>query len=321
MNEKVKQMLLNRRQAAVTVSGLLFTTATPFSALSQISPAIAGRSRELQQLLQESDRNGLATTPRAAGSASLVDLAELVNEALAQSGASEDAATLASRAGLLLAELTRDEKDGLATEQPAQAAPRALSPAIEQEYRDLFASALIRDAARPELSRVARFVTSNRAKQRYKEVEEDTNVPWFVIAAIHYREANLNFMGHLHNGDPLLLRTIHVPERRPPAPWPAPDLPVAELWRVSARDALRRFVTPGEWTMPKISFLLEGYNGFGCRDNGIHSPYLWNYTQHYTGGGFPRDHFFSATYVSKQAGLIAVLLAMRELDPEVSFRA
>ena len=53
MNEKVKQMLLNRRQAAVTVSGLLFTTATPFSALSQISPAIAGRSRELQQLLQE----------------------------------------------------------------------------------------------------------------------------------------------------------------------------------------------------------------------------------------------------------------------------
>ena len=184
-------------------------------------------------------------------------MAELVNEALAQSGASEDAATLASRAGLLLAELTRDEKDGLATEQPAQAAPRALSPAIEQEYRDLFASARIRDAARPELSRVARFVTSNRAKQRYKEVEEDTNVPWFVIAAIHYREANLNFMGHLHNGDPLLLRTIHVPERRPPAPWPAPDLPVAELWRVSARDALRRFVTPGEWTMPKSASFLK----------------------------------------------------------------
>jgi lysozyme family protein len=310
---------LNRRQALVSAaSGLALTTTSPQRATSQAmpAPAPASRSREVQDLFAQAERTGVAG-PRAAGAPSLLDLAELVDGALARGEGNEEAATIAARAGLLLAELSRDERDGLATDEVAPAAPRTLTPAIEQEYRDLLASARIRDAARPELVRVARFVTSARAKERYKAVEADTHVPWFVVGAIHYREANLNFLGHLHNGDPLLFRTVHVPERRPPPPWPKPDVSPAELWRDSARDALRRFATPGDWTMPKICFLLEAYNGFGCRDNNIHSPYLWNYTQHYSRGGFPRDHVFSPDYVSRQAGLMAAIVAMKESDPDV----
>jgi lysozyme family protein len=307
-------MNIDRRHAIAAAGSVLLNATVMRLALSQPSPLLASRSREVQTLFSDAARIGL-DKPRAAGTVSALDLAELVDDALALGPANDNAGIIANRAGLLLSELTRDERDGLAIEEPAPAAPRTMTPVMEQEYRDLFASARVRDTARVELTKVARFITSDRAKQRYKEVEADTKVPWFVVGAIHYREANLNFLGHLHNGDPLMLRTVHVPENRPPAPWPKPDLTPQKLWRESARDALRRFEIATAWTLPSICFFMEGYNGFGCRDNGIHSPYLWNYTQYYTRGGFPRDHFFSADYVSKQAGLMSVLVAIRELSP------
>jgi lysozyme family protein len=306
-------MSFDRRQAMAATAGLAFSGGLIKAASAQTSPE--NRSREIQELFSDADRIGLGR-PRPAGPASPLDLAELVEDAVARSTTNEDANVLASRAGLLLSELTRDERDGLATEVPTPAAPRQLTPAMSQDYDTLFASAHIRDSDRPELTRAARFITSDRAKQVYKNVETDTKVPWFMVAAIHYREANLNFMGHLHNGDPLLLRTVHVPANRPPAPWPTPGLSLQDLWRTSAKDALRRFPTVDKWTVPSVCFFLEGYNGFGCRDNGINSPYLWNFTQHYTRGGFPRDHFFSKDYVSRQAGLMAVLVAVKAMAPD-----
>ena len=272
----------------------------------------------MQSLFADAAKAGLER-PRAAGAASPLDLAELVNDALS-APANDDVLAIANRAGLLLSEVTRDERDGLAIEEPAPAAPRTLTPAMADEYRNLFSTAQMRASDKPELQRVARFITSDSAKARYKEVEADTHVPWFVIGALHYREANLNFLGHLHNGDALMLRTVHVPANRPPPPWPTPGLAPLELWRASAKDALRRFPTSATWTLPAICFFMESYNGFGCRAAGIHSPYLWNFTQHYTRGGFPRDHVFSPDYVSKQAGLMAVLVAIRSIAPgDVTF--
>jgi lysozyme family protein len=81
-------------------------------------------------------------------------------------------------------------------------------------------------------------------------------------------------MGHLHNGDPLLIQTVHVPAKRPPKPW-LPDgiRDPKELWKISAKDALallKRKVP--DWSIAGM-----------C---------------HYTGGGFPRDHVFDPQYRS-----------------------
>ena len=53
-------------------------------------------------------------------------------------------------------------------------------------------------------------------KPRYDQVANATSVPWYVIGMIHEMEGGLNFATHLHNGDPLTSRTIHVPTGRPP---------------------------------------------------------------------------------------------------------
>ncbi|BCG95132.1 hypothetical protein MesoLj131a_39960 [Mesorhizobium sp. 131-2-1] len=129
-------------------------------------------------------------------------------------------------------------------------------------------------------------------------------------------------MGHLHNGDPLLLRTVHVPSNRPPKPWPTPGVDdPRELWQESAKDALKRIsgLVP-EWNFPRMCFGLEAYNGFGYRPYNINTPYLWSFTNRYSGGGYPRDHVFDRSYRSKQAGLVALINAISQIDPTVQIK-
>src|SRR5262245_54230899 len=52
-------------------------------------------------------------------------------------------------------------------------------------------------------------------KDRYKLLEAQTNVPWYFIGLLHLRESDCDFNTHLHNGDPLTARTVHVPAGRP----------------------------------------------------------------------------------------------------------
>src|SRR6266576_3546423 len=53
-------------------------------------------------------------------------------------------------------------------------------------------------------------------KARYITVQNKTNAPWPVIAAIHVREASMNFNTQLAQGDPLNQVSIHVPKGQGP---------------------------------------------------------------------------------------------------------
>jgi lysozyme family protein len=280
-------------------------------------------NRELAGILARAEELKLAAPrPAAAGPPNPLDLAELINQALESRPADENAGNIARRAGLLLSELTRDQHDGVDF-IPSDATPASTryiySTQLKQQYGDLFRKAKVNQADVRELSRAANFITSPAAFKMYQTVQGDTGVPWYVVGALHYREANCNFMGHLHNGDPLLMQTIHVPINRPPRPWvpPATSDP-RQLWRLSAKDALQGFTklvpkSPG-WTVERMCYIFEAYNGFGCRANRIPSPYLWNYTQWYTSGGFPRDHDFERSYISRQAGVAAIIVMLHQVD-------
>jgi lysozyme family protein len=282
-----------------------------------------GPGKEFEGILAEAGQLQMPI-PQAAGPynrSSPLDLADLIDQALSRGPDDEDALNLARRGGLLLSELTRDQRDGLeilpSDPVPAAPPPFTYNDTMARDYGKLFRELRINTSATNELNRVARFVTSARAKEQYQQVETDTHVPWYIVGALHYREANLNFMGHLHNGDPLLMQTVHVPAKRPPRPWPPADVSdPAQLWRLSAKDALDRLsrMIP-TWTVERMCFGLEAYNGFGCRLHGIKSPYLWNYTDAYTEGGFPRDHEFDPHYRSKQAGLVTIIKKLNEIDP------
>jgi len=66
------------------------------------------------------------------------------------------------------------------------------------------------------------------------------------------------------------------------------------------------------WDIAEICYRFEGFNGFGYRTHGIHSPYLWAGCQHYKAGKYVADHHFDPSAVSQQLGSAVILKRMIE---------
>ena len=76
---------------------------------------------------------------------------------------------------------------------------------LRHEYEDLFNTCVITKPV--PVQEVVNTILKN--ENRYQSVAKTSNVPWFVIAAIHNMECSLDFRQHLHNGDPLSKKTVH----------------------------------------------------------------------------------------------------------------
>jgi lysozyme family protein len=185
-----------------------------------------------------------------------------------------------------------------------------LSQNLADEYEQLFAGAVIRPEHQFEIDAVVTRIFEPHNLTQYQQVEKRIGVPAHVVGIIHSLEASLRFTTHLHNGDPLTARTVHVPAGRPPTG----DPPFQ--WFDSAIDALTMHDLDKwtNWTISGIAYVLERYNGFGYRLNHpqVKSPYLWSFTTIYTAGRYVADGQFSDTAVSKQCGGMALLKRMIE---------
>lgn len=146
-----------------------------------------------------------------------------------------------------------------------------------------------------------------RSKDRYQALEKSTNVPWYVIAALHNMECSLRFDQHLHNGDSLMRRTWEVPKGRPPGGKP----PFS--FEYSAIDALQYdHMDKVNWKDLTASLdALENYNGSGYRKHGIPSPYLWGGTTWERPGKYVRDGVWSSTAVTSQIGVCALFKELK----------
>lgn len=139
----------------------------------------------------------------------------------------------------------------------------------------------------------------------YEKVSAVNGLPPALIACIHSLEGNLNFGTHLHNGDPLESRTVHVPKGRPLKG----DPPFQ--WFESAIDALggpnanRR-----EWALGDQLAFAEAFNGWGYRKRNVPSPYLWSFTDQYEKGKYIDDGVYAPNVVSQQAGVVAILKSL-----------
>ncbi|MFM6933739.1 MAG: hypothetical protein ACKOUT_16030 [Novosphingobium sp.] len=154
-----------------------------------------------------------------------------------------------------------------------------------------------------------------KSKARYEGVAASTGVPWFFVGIVHAMEASFNFRAHLHNGDfPLAARTRQVPAGRPLRWLPPSD------WESSAGDALRLmgFAGAQDWSLPRVLFRLEAFNGFGYRRMGKPSPYLWSFTSNYVSGKYVSDGRYAAKACSQQCGGAAMLKVL-EAAGEVAF--
>jgi lysozyme family protein len=178
--------------------------------------------------------------------------------------------------------------------------------ALAKEYCDLFNRCEIASDKMVEIEAAVQRIL--QFKNRYAQVADQSGVPWYVIGVIHNMECGLDFTKHLHNGDSLKRRTVHVPAGRPKTGQP----PFS--FEASALDALDydRFTTWSDWSIGGICYKLEDYNGWGYRAHKINSPYLWSYSNLYTRGKYVADNKWSDTAVSRQCGAAVILRRMSE---------
>lgn len=180
-----------------------------------------------------------------------------------------------------------------------------LTQELWTEYQNLYDTCVFSPSRADEIKNVADKVLAGKDTYQLLAEASNDNMPWYVIGNIHWLESNCNFDCHLHNGDPLTARTVHVPANRPPAD--AGDPPFS--FEFSARDALNyeQLTLWNEWRVPGCLFIWEKYNGFGYRLHNAVSPYLWGGSQHYTKGMFPRDHDWQPEMVSRAIGSAVIL--------------
>jgi len=147
------------------------------------------------------------------------------------------------------------------------------------------------------------------AKARYRQVEQITGVPWYMIAVIHEREASQNWNTQLAQGDPLHRVSTHVPRGMGPfASWEAGA--VAAL----KHDGLDKVF---DWRLEKLLFYLEAYNGWGYYAHGAPSPYLWGATNIQRPGKYVADGVWSPRPLDQQIGCAALIKVMSGLDTSI----
>jgi lysozyme family protein len=176
---------------------------------------------------------------------------------------------------------------------------------LESEYQAWYDACETRPEHAVNVAYYVRKLTQGRPQ--YELVSRDVgDIPWAFIGVIHGMECGFNFSGHLHNGDPLTARTVRVPAGRPVTGSPP------FTWAQSARDALvyKGFHEVTDWSVPRMLYLLEKYNGFGYRMRNLPTPYLWSFSNLYSKGKFVRDGEYDPNAISKQCGAALMLKAV-----------
>jgi lysozyme family protein len=192
------------------------------------------------------------------------------------------------------------------TREPSEAEARRPEPTIaseipisarpsNSEYRKLFETLVLVDKRKGIIDDCRTRLAQGRS--RYEKVSIVTGVPWFLVGIFHQLECR-SFNVHLHNGDPLNARTVHVPIGRPLSGLPP------FTWEESAVDTLRyrHMNEVTDWTIEAFLYQLEVTNGMGYRMHGVHSPYLWGGSNHYSKGRYVADGSFDPEAVSRIIG-------------------
>ena len=177
---------------------------------------------------------------------------------------------------------------------------------LKPEYSHLWADCTINPGKKKLFEQAAEKIKGGASV--YKSLEEKTGVPWYFIGMLHYRESDCDFHTHLHNGDSLRSRTVHVPRGRPPIGSPP------FTFEYSAIDALKYegFTSITDWSIERVLYCLEQYNGWGYRQRGYPSAYVWAGTSNYHSGKFVADGVFSPSVVDSQLGCAGILKILVE---------
>lgn len=183
---------------------------------------------------------------------------------------------------------------------------------LAEEYERSWYRLEIRPMFAGDAWRLARKAV--QGKNTYQQIEARTNVPWWFVALVHYYESNFDFDTYLGNGESLHRVTTVVPKGRGPFP----------SFVDGAIDALKieGLTDKADWSVAKALFRLEARNGFGYRQRGVNSPYLYGGSTLYgppeaPAGKLMRDGTFDPNMVDRQVGTAVVLRQLMDLDSSI----
>ncbi len=174
-------------------------------------------------------------------------------------------------------------------------------------YRNLWTNMIVIEGRKAALDSVATRINNN--KERYQRVAAGfPGMPWYVIGMWHYRESNNDFRGVLHNGEHIIgtgRKTTLVPAGRGPF----------STWEEAAIDALRikSLQNIKDWTIERIGYESERFNGFGYMNKGINSPYVWSGSNLYSVGKYTSDGKYDPNHVDKQLGVMPIMRRIFDL--------
>lgn len=148
-----------------------------------------------------------------------------------------------------------------------------------------------------------------RGKDRFLPVQEQLKIPAIWMMASFEREASSNFNLSPAQGDPWRRKSVNEPKGRGPF----------SSWEASALDAYRfdriQDFPADTWTWAFAAYTGERFNGFGFRNHGIRSAYLWAGTNMYTIGMYISDGSWRPGVRDHRVGIIPVMRLMNQLDP------
>jgi lysozyme family protein len=178
-------------------------------------------------------------------------------------------------------------------------------------YGNLWDKAKITSA--PMAKTTAQRIVNN--KTWLKPVEDETDVPWWLVGAWLYRESNLDFNTYLGNGQSLHHTTTEVPRDR--GPWGSFLEGAVDAIKYEHTQRGGGFYKIGRdvWVLEYCLWASEEWNGEGYQRYGVNSPYVWSWTDLYAGGKFDRDGHFNPGLFDPQGGIAAILMALFEIDP------
>jgi lysozyme family protein len=198
--------------------------------------------------------------------------------------------------------------DRISSQSLAVSPSRPVFESLKSDYETLFNACKIRDSSRSDVNWYVNQLLEARNQSLWVEAAKNVCCPWYFVGITHAMEAAFGFKAHLHNGDPIRNKTVQVPEGRPPQWNPPSD------WVSSATDALTfdGFANQSDWSLPRMLYRWETYNGFRSRRNGINTPYLWSFSNHYSRGKYVADNVWDPDAVSKQCGAAVILKGLLE---------
>lgn len=146
-------------------------------------------------------------------------------------------------------------------------------------------------------------------KERFLKVQQQCGVPALWLMPVWEREGP-SFNDYFGNGDPLTHPTRNVPRGRGPF----------ASWEDGCVDALHldHITACTEWTWPRACFMWESWNGFGPRNHGRPTGYVWSGTTIYRGGKYVADGVWSRGTFDHQLGTVIIAQQLAAMDSELA---